>query len=73
MQRILSTYLFVSEKLTAELLGQIAEAGFQALEIFAARSHFDYATKAEVQRHRRRPCRAWPCISLPCTPPPAAT
>jgi len=49
MQRILSTYLFVSKKLTPELLAQIHHAGFQALEIFAARSHFDYATNAEVR------------------------
>lgn len=49
MQRILSTYLFVSRKLTNELLGQIAGAGFQALEIFATRSHFDYSVKAETQ------------------------
>ncbi|MGC2529764.1 MAG: sugar phosphate isomerase/epimerase family protein [Candidatus Acidiferrum sp.] len=49
MQRILSTYLFVSRRLTTELLGQIAEAGFEALEIFATRSHFDYTTKAEMQ------------------------
>lgn len=49
MRRILSTYLFVSRKLTPEALGQIAEAGFEALEIFGARSHFDYTTKQEVQ------------------------
>jgi sugar phosphate isomerase/epimerase len=49
MQRILSTYLFVSKKLTRELLGQVREAGFHGVEIFATRSHFDYATKAEVQ------------------------
>jgi len=49
MRRILSTYLFVSKRLTRELLGQVRDAGFQAVEIFATRSHFDYATKAEVQ------------------------
>jgi sugar phosphate isomerase/epimerase len=49
MQRTLSTYLFVSKKLTPELLGQISAARFQSVEIFAARSHFDYATKAEVR------------------------
>ena len=49
MQRILSTYLFVSKKLTPEILGQIAAARFQAVEIFAARGHFDYATRAEVR------------------------
>jgi sugar phosphate isomerase/epimerase len=49
MQRILSTYLFVSKKLNRELLAQIHGAGFQAVEIFATRSHFDYASKPEVQ------------------------
>jgi sugar phosphate isomerase/epimerase len=49
MQRILSTYLLVSKKLTPEMLGQIAAARFEAVEIFATRSHFDYATKAEVR------------------------
>ena len=34
MQRILSTYLFVSKKLTRELLGQVRDGGFQAVEIF---------------------------------------
>jgi sugar phosphate isomerase/epimerase len=49
MQRILSTYLFVSKKLTRELLAQIRSAGFEAVEIFGARSHFDYATREEVR------------------------
>ncbi|HEY2456192.1 MAG TPA: sugar phosphate isomerase/epimerase family protein [Candidatus Acidoferrum sp.] len=49
MQRTLSTYLFVSKKLTPELLTQIHQHRFQAVEIFATRSHFDYATKQEVQ------------------------
>jgi sugar phosphate isomerase/epimerase len=49
MQRLLSTYLFVSRKLTPEILGQIAEAAFQGLEIFCTRSHFDYTSKQEVQ------------------------
>ena len=49
MLRILSTYPFVSRKLTPELLGQISGAGFQALEIFFSRGHFDYTTKAEIQ------------------------
>jgi sugar phosphate isomerase/epimerase len=41
--------MFVSRRLTTELLGQIAEAGFQAVEIFGTRGHFDYTTKQEVQ------------------------
>jgi sugar phosphate isomerase/epimerase len=49
MLRLLSTYMFVSRKLTPELLGQIAEAGFQGLELFCSRGHFDYTSKAEVQ------------------------
>ena len=49
MLRILSTYPFVSKKLTRELLVQIHQAHFQAVEIFATRSHFDYATKTEIK------------------------
>jgi sugar phosphate isomerase/epimerase len=49
MQRLLSTYLFVSRKLTPELLGQISAAGFQGLEIFCTRSHFEYSMKPEIR------------------------
>jgi sugar phosphate isomerase/epimerase len=41
--------LFVSRKLTPELLGQIAGAGFQGVEIFCTRSHFEYSMKAEIR------------------------
>jgi sugar phosphate isomerase/epimerase len=41
--------LFVSRKLTPELLGQISEAKFQGVEIFCARSHFEYASKTEAR------------------------
>jgi sugar phosphate isomerase/epimerase len=49
MQRLLSTYLFVSRKLSSVVLGQIADAGFQGVEIFCARRHFDYSLKSEVR------------------------
>jgi len=49
MRRLLSTYLFVSRKLTRDLLGQIAAAGFQGVEIFCSRAHFDYTNKAVVR------------------------
>ena len=49
MQRVLSTYLFISRKLTPELLAQISQAGFSALEIFCSRAHFDYASRQDVQ------------------------
>jgi len=40
--------MFVSRKLTPELLGQIAGAGFQGVELFCSRGHFDYTSKAEI-------------------------
>jgi sugar phosphate isomerase/epimerase len=49
MQKVLSTYLFVSHKLTPELLAQISEKGFSALEVFCSRAHFDYGSKQEIQ------------------------
>jgi sugar phosphate isomerase/epimerase len=49
MERLLSTYLFVSRKLTRELLGQIADAGFTGVEIFCSRAHFDYTSKTEAR------------------------
>ena len=53
MKRILSTYLFVSKKLTRELLAQVRGAGFDAVEIFASRGHFDYMSKEEVRSIRQ--------------------
>ena len=49
MQRILSTYLSVSRKLTPEFLSQVAENGFTALEIFCSMAHFDYSSKQEIE------------------------
>ena len=49
MNRLLSTYSFVSRKLTPELLGQISDAKFQGLEIFCTRSHFEYSLKPEIR------------------------
>jgi sugar phosphate isomerase/epimerase len=48
MQRILSTYPFVSRKLTPEILGSVADTGFSAVEVFCTRSHFDYSDKQEI-------------------------
>ncbi|HYL09346.1 MAG TPA: sugar phosphate isomerase/epimerase family protein [Candidatus Acidoferrales bacterium] len=49
MQRALSTYLFANRKLTAPLLGEIAAAEFTAIELYAARNHFDYGSAEEVR------------------------
>ena len=38
----LSTYYFISERLTAHLLDKILKAGITQIEIFAARQHLDY-------------------------------
>ena len=48
MERLLSTYLFVSDRLTRELLGQMADAGFQGIELFCSRSHFDYHSREGI-------------------------
>ena len=42
MLRALSTHLFLNQRLHPGLLDQAARAGVQAVEIFAARQHFDY-------------------------------
>ncbi len=44
MQRVLSTYLFSKRKLVPELLTVTARAGFDAIELFCARGHFDFHT-----------------------------
>ena len=49
MQKILSTYLFVSRKLTSDLLAQICDHGFDAIEVFCSRWHFDYGSRQEIQ------------------------
>src|SRR5258708_30377602 len=49
VQKLLSTYLFVSRKLPPEHLEQIAGAGFQGVEIFCTRSHFEYSMKPEIR------------------------
>jgi len=49
MLKILSTYLLVSKKLTPELVSQIAAAGFNGIEVFCSRGHFDYGSKTEIR------------------------
>lgn len=50
MPRALSTHLFVNQRLTPELLGQIEGAGLPAIEIFCARQHFDYTDPAQARQ-----------------------
>src|SRR5579863_7853650 len=50
MLRAVSTYLFVKERLHPGILDGLARSGVQAVEIFAARQHLDYANrKAHVR------------------------
>jgi sugar phosphate isomerase/epimerase len=50
MQRAVSTYLFVKERLHPGILDGLVRNGVQAVEIFAARQHLDYANrKAHVK------------------------
>jgi len=47
MLRAVSTYIHVKERLHPGLLDDLVKAGAQAIEIFAARQHFDYANRKQ--------------------------
>ena len=49
MLRVLSTHLFLKQRLHAGLLDLAARSGAEAVEIFAARQHFDYTSREHVQ------------------------
>ncbi len=49
MEFALSTHLFVSQRLTAQVLDQILGAGIRQIEIFAARQHLDYHEPSQVR------------------------
>lgn len=50
MQRAVSTYLFIKERLHPGILDGLMRSGVQTIEIFAARQHLDYANrKAHVK------------------------
>ena len=49
MLRAMSTYVFVKDRLHPGLLQKLAQGGAQAIEIFGARGHFDYANKQHVK------------------------
>jgi sugar phosphate isomerase/epimerase len=48
MLRVLSTHLFLNQRLHPGLLELAARSGAQAVEIFAARQHFDYASRDHI-------------------------
>ena len=48
MLRILSTHLFLNQRLHPGLLEIAGRAGAQGIEVFAARQHFDYTSREHV-------------------------
>jgi sugar phosphate isomerase/epimerase len=48
MLRVLSTHLFLKHRLHPGLLEEAGRAGAQAIELFAARQHFDYTNREHV-------------------------
>jgi sugar phosphate isomerase/epimerase len=48
MLRVLSTHLFLTQRLHPGLLELAGRTGAQAVEIFAARQHFDYTSREHV-------------------------
>lgn len=49
MQRILSTYRFIQQPLTAALLADCARAGIGAVEVFCAPGHFNYRDELKIR------------------------
>lgn len=49
MLRAVSSYVYINRRLHPGMLDEFANGGAQAIEIFAARSHFDYTDKQQVR------------------------
>lgn len=49
MLRALSTHVFLRQRLHPGLLDTLARGGAQAIEVFAARQHFDYTSRQHVK------------------------
>lgn len=49
MRRILSTYRYIHQPLTAELLAEISRAEIGAIELFCASGHFNYRDDSRVR------------------------
>jgi sugar phosphate isomerase/epimerase len=49
MLRTISTHVFLRQRLHPGLLEALAKGGAQAIEVFAARHHFDYTSKPHVK------------------------
>jgi sugar phosphate isomerase/epimerase len=63
MLQVLSTHLFLNQRLHPGLLEMAVRSGAQAVEIFAARQHFDYTSREHVSElanwFAANPLKAW--------------
>jgi len=61
--RVLSTHVFLNQRLNPGLLDLALRSGAQGIEIFAARQHFDYASREDIAEvaswFRSTPLRPW--------------
>jgi sugar phosphate isomerase/epimerase len=46
----ISTHLYHDRRLSREHLAEIASYGFEAVEVFATRTHFDYHDPAAIEQ-----------------------
>jgi len=49
MRKAISSFVFVKSRLHPGLLDKLVQAGAEAIEIFAARGHFDYTDRQQVR------------------------
>src|SRR6185437_2324018 len=49
MFKVISSHVFLRHRLHPGLLEKFQNAGAQGVELFAARQHFDYTSRAEVR------------------------
>src|SRR5579863_3213398 len=70
MLRVLSTHLFLNQRLHSVQLDLAARSGAQAVELFAARQHFDYADRDHVTElaswFASNPLQPW-SMHAPCS------
>ncbi|HEX4022195.1 MAG TPA: sugar phosphate isomerase/epimerase family protein [Acidobacteriaceae bacterium] len=63
MYRAISTHVFLRQRLHAGLLEALARSGAEAVELFAARQHFDYTSRTELNElavwFRENPLKPW--------------
>ena len=49
MRHVLSSYLFVEQRVTVALLHRILQSGIDEIELFCARQHLDYRNKSQIE------------------------